>query len=455
MNKILMIDDDKNFLKVYSEILQESGYEVVTAASGPDGIAKFRKEFFSIVILDILMPEMNGIEVLKKIKEEYPSMIVLMLTGEGSIESAVESMELGAYTYMQKPVDIENLLYNVKRAMELYKLNSENLHLKNRIELSGGEFELIGSSESIANIMNQIKKVAPTYSTVLITGESGTGKEIVANLLHRFSLNKDGPLIKVNCSALSESLLESELFGHEKGAFTGAVSTKQGRFELARGGTLFLDEIGEISSKLQVKLLRVLQDKEFERVGGTNTIHSEFRLICATNKNLVDEIEKGNFREDLYYRINVIPLETVPLRERREDIPVLLRHFIAYYCNEMNKPYVDIKDTAMEALMQYDWNGNVRELKNLAERLVVFSSGDPISLSMLPEEIRMKDSWEKDIFSMDFREAKWAFERKYLNSVLTKYNWNISKTADKIGIARKNLQLKIKQYDLKKDTSVT
>ncbi|MEL7656630.1 MAG: sigma-54 dependent transcriptional regulator [Bacillota bacterium] len=450
MKKVLMIDDDQSFLKVFSEILRSSGYETETAVSGPIAFKKLEEDYFDIVISDVVMPEMNGIEVLKKIKEEYPEILVIMLTGEGSISGAVEAMEEGAYTYLIKPLEVDQLLMNLKRAQEFLEINTENLQLKNQISVMSHSEQLVGNSAFITELKDQILKIAPTNANVLITGESGTGKEIIADLLHANSLNQNGPFIKVNCAALAESVLESEIFGHEKGAFTGAIAAKQGRFEMAKGGTLFLDEIGELSLKLQSKLLRVLQEKEFERVGGTRTIKVDFRLISATNKDLKTEVENGNFREDLYYRINVVPLHSVPLRDRRTDIPLLLDYYMDFYCREMKKPKIKFTEEAMEILRKYQWKGNVRELKNLSERLVVFSDANFITEQMLPEEIKGHENWKKDMGQMRYQEAKRVFEKEYLMQMLKKNQWNISATADEINLARKNLQLKIKQLNITK-----
>lgn len=451
MKKILMVDDDQSFLKVYSEILRSKGYHAETALNGPQALKRLEEEEYDIVISDVVMLEMNGIEVLKKIKAEYPQVLVIMLTGEGSISGAVEAMEEGAYTYLIKPLEIDQLLMNIKRALEFIELNSENVNLRNRISEMNHSDQLVGNSKANLDLKDRIMKIAPTNSSVLITGESGTGKEIIADLLHANSLNKNGPLIKVNCAALAESVLESEIFGHEKGAFTGAIAAKPGRFEMAKGGTLFLDEIGELSLKLQTKLLRVLQEKEFERVGGTRTLKVDFRLISATNKDLKAEVEKGAFREDLYYRINVVPLYSAPLRDRAEDIPVLLEYYLDYYCREMKKPKVSLSDEALEILAKYQWKGNVRELKNLSERLVVFSEGSLITAEMLPEEVKGQKNWKKELNQMSFQEAKRIFEREYLVQMLRKNKWNISATADEIKLARKNLQLKMKQLNIAKE----
>lgn len=446
-----MIDDDRSFLKVYSEILRSKGYHADTAPDGSHALKKLAESYYDIVISDVVMPEMNGIEVLKKIKKGYPDQLVIMLTGEGSISGAVEAMEEGAYTYLIKPLEIDQLLMNIKRALEFIELNSENEQLRNRLtEMSHSE-QLVGNSKAILDLKDQIMRIAPTNSSVLITGESGTGKEIIADLLHANSMNHAGPLIKVNCAALAESVLESEIFGHEKGAFTGAVTAKQGRFEIARGGTLFLDEIGELSLKLQSKLLRVLQEKEFERVGGTRTIKVDFRLISATNKDLKKEVETGAFREDLYYRINVVPLFSAPLRERAGDIPVLLDYYLDVYCREMKKPKLRFSEEAIGILIKYQWKGNVRELKNLCERLVVLAEAPLISAGMLPEEIKGQKGWSGEISQMGYQEAKRAFEREYFARMLGKNKWNVSATAEEAGIARKNLQLKMKQLNIRKE----
>lgn len=449
MKQILLIDDDESFLRIYAEILRTAGYDVETASSGAEALSMMEEHFFHIVISDVAMPQMNGMDLLRQIRTDYPDVLVMMLTGEGSISGAVEAMELGAYTYLIKPLEIDQLLLNIKRAVEFLNLNSENIQLKNQLS-NIGQSPLLGNSPSIKSLREQILQIAPTSASVLITGESGTGKEIIANLLHENSLNKSGPMIKVNCAALAESVLESELFGHEKGAFTGAIASTQGRFEMARGGTLFLDEIGEMSVKLQSKLLRVLQEKEFERVGGSKTIKVDFRLISATNRDLRKEVEQGNFREDLYYRINVIPLKSSPLRERVDDIPMLLEHYMMYYCKEMKKPPVKFSEDSLEILKKYQWRGNVRELKNLVERLMVFSNGKEISTEMLPEEIKGEKVWGGDLYHMSFQDAKYFFEKQYLQKVLEKNNWNISLTAEEIKLARKNLQLKIKQLGITK-----
>lgn len=451
LNKILMIDDDESFLKIHSRILKSKGYDVHTSISGEYAFSMLKSESYAVVICDIVMPGIGGIDVLNKIKNEYDDIQVIMLTGEASISGAVEAMTFGAYTYLVKPINIEEFLLNVERAINFYNLNTENRRLKNRIAVMEEKIQLLGDSLEIKEIKKTIDIVALTNTTVLITGESGTGKEIVANLLHQRSFCSEGTLVKVNCAALSESILESELFGHEKGAFTGAISTKIGRFEMANEGTLFLDEISEISLKTQSKLLRVLQEKEFERVGGTKTIKANFRLIAATNKNLPEEVAKGSFREDLFYRINVVPINIPPLKDRFEDVPILLNHFLQYFCTEMRKPSMTFSNEALKVLMEYNWQGNVRELRNLVERLVVFSSSNVIHITDLPQEVRNVEINNIEKNNLTFLESKKIFEKNYITNALKRNNWNISATAKEIDIARKNLQLKIKQLNLSKD----
>ncbi|QHI72972.1 sigma-54-dependent transcriptional regulator [Aminipila terrae] len=448
MYRILMIDDDKSFLKIYSKIIASNGYYVQAKSDIWEAMALLEKESFNIVILDVVMPQMNGVDLLKKIKEKNSEQLVMMLTGEGSIAGAVESMENGAYTYMIKPFEIDQLILNIKKAEEFLKLNDENVKLRTQLNDMTRNIAVVGNYEAMDSLKKQIKQIAPTNSSVLITGESGTGKEIIANLLHYNSDRREGPLIKVNCSALAENILESELFGHEKGAFTGAIATKKGRFEMATGGTLFLDEIGDMPYALQSKLLRVLQEKEIERVGGTKTIKVDFRLICATNKNLEEEITKNRFREDLYFRINVVPLTTTPLRERKDDILPIMEYYLDYYADEMSKSKVKISDQAKRVLTGYSWRGNVRELKNMAERLIVFSSGEDIQEYMLPKEVRQPvkvlQEEENSSESINLRTARNQFEKQFITEMLIKNNGNITATAEQIGIARKNLQAKIK-----------
>lgn len=445
---ILLVDDDEGFLRVYQQVLEVNDYSVATAVNGEMALKAMDKNAFPVVIADIIMPKVNGMDLLNKIKSIAPETQVILLTGEGTVQGAVEAMKRGAFTYLLKPINVDELLVNVQRAMKFAVMQQENTRLKNQLAVMGKDIQLLGISPAIKTIKRKIAMIASSSSTVLISGESGTGKEIVANLVHMHSDRSDKPLIKVNCAALAESVLESELFGHEKGAFTGATCTKMGRFELANGGTLFLDEISEINGNTQKKLLRVLQEKEFERVGGTKTIKTDFRLITATNRNLPDEIKKGNFREDLYYRINVIPIYLPPLRERREDIPILLTYFFQHYCNKLGKKLNGFSSAAQDALVNYPWPGNVRELKNIVERLVVLARGNSVEIEDLPETIRGMEKPYKGVHS--FHEAKTLFECEFIKEALERNDWNITATAKEIGIARKNLHLKIKEMGLKK-----
>jgi DNA-binding NtrC family response regulator len=444
MYRILIVDDDTSFLKVYSKILKRNGYEVESVDSPLKALELLHKESFSLVITDMVMPKMNGIGLLKEIRKDSQSIDVILLTGEGSIETAVNAMKEGAYTYLTKPVNVEELLIEIEKCLRFRSLHDENQYLKE--ELLQAQEEFLGESPAIKEIKKKIAVVAPTDAAILLTGESGTGKELTAELIHRNSGRKDKPLIKVNCAALVESILESELFGHEKGAFTGALYERKGRFELADQGTLFLDEIGDISPNIQTKLLRVLQEKEFERVGGNKTISVDFRLITATNKNLKAEVEKGNFREDLYYRLNVIPIHLPPLRERREDIPCFLSYFLEKFSRKMRKEIRDFTPEAKKVLIEYNWPGNIRELKNIVERLVVFAQGSVIGIEHLPEEIKNGFREEKNIQTL--RDARREFEIAFLQKALARNDGNISRTAEEIGLARKNLQVKIKEYGL-------
>lgn len=444
---ILLVDDDENFLRIYSRILRESGYDTTTANRVSAALDRLSEKVFKLVITDMIMPEENGISLLKKIKNKYAEIPVIVLTGAATVPDAVESMKAGALNYLVKPIDAEELLINVQKALSIYDLFRENLELKCQLAQSDRAFELLGESEDIKAIKESIEIIADRNVSVLIHGESGTGKEIICNMIHRKSQRANKPLIKVNCAALAETILESELFGHEKGAFTGAIASKPGRFELADGGTLFLDEIGEMSLNTQKKLLRVLQEKEFERVGDTVTRNSDFRLICATNKDLIEEVNAGRFREDLYYRINVVPLKIAPLRKRKPDIPLLLDHFLRIYSFEMRKEIASISPDAFNVLSEYSWPGNIRELKNIVERMVVFAKGKRLELSDIPEEIRRTEKRSRGE-SLSYKEAKREFETEYLRKALEDANGNVSEAARRIGIARQNLYLKLREYEM-------
>lgn len=446
-NNILLVDDDKDFLEVYSKILELNHYKVITASNGKEAIKIVNNRIISIMITDIIMPEMDGLELLRRVKSQNSMIQVIMLTAEGSVNGAVEAMHLGAFTYLEKPVNIEDLLLKIQRAKEVYDMQRENIRLKERLEEVRENSPLLGESSKIKEIRKKIDIVAFSDTNVLVTGESGTGKEIVANEIHNKSKRSENSFIKVNCAALAESVLESELFGHEKGAFTGAAESKKGRFEMADGGTIMLDEIGELPLGIQAKLLRVLQEKELERVGGNKTIKTDFRLVAVTNRNLAEEIKKGNFREDLYYRINVVPLSIPPLKERKEDIPLLCDFFLQKYCKEMRKKIDPLSKEIMEIFTRYDWPGNVRELKNLLERLVVLTQGNTIEIKNLPESMKeFSGSVSSDANS--WKEAKEQFEEQFIKRALKRNHGNISNTASELGLARKSLYEKIKKYHM-------
>lgn len=398
-DNVLVIDDDEIVREVLLEHLENEGYKVTACSNGYRGLELFKNDKFDLVILDIVMPGINGIEVLREIKRLNPHSVVLLVTAFGSIESAVDAMRSGAFDYITKPFNLATVSFAVKRGVGVSKLEKENIDLKRQLKTRYGFENIIGDSAVMQHIYSLVDKVAPTDSTVLILGESGTGKELIANIIHYNSERSSKPVVTVNCSAIPHELLESELFGHEKGAFTGAVSTKLGKFEIADNGTIFLDEIGDMSLSLQVKLLRVLQEKAFERVGGTKTIKVDIRIIAATNRNLEDDVAAGRFREDLYYRLNVIPLQLPSLRERTEDIPLLCHHFISSYCRKRKKPMLKISGDAMSAFINYSWPGNVRELENFIERLVVLKENDTVMLSDLPQNITSRFKHNSDFKS--------------------------------------------------------
>jgi DNA-binding NtrC family response regulator len=447
--KILLVDDDKELLKVFAEILEYNGFNITAVSDSSEALQIVGREKVAVVISDIIMPKIGGMELLTRIKETNPSTEVIMLTAEGSVSGAVEAVRKGAFTYMVKPADIEDLILNVRRAHEIFNVKEENFTLKQQIE--DGSPPFVGKNTAINDIRTKIETVAATDIIIMLTGESGTGKEILANAIHYKSNRKDKPFIRVNCAALTESILESELFGHERGAFTGAEKIHKGRFEMANYGTLLLDEIGELSINTQGKLLRVLQEKEFERVGGSATIKTDFRLITSTNKNLKEEVEKGRFRQDLYYRINVYPIHLPALRERRDDIPALAAYFLKQCADEMKKPIPQLPEEVIEILTDYDWPGNVRELKNIIERLVVVSVNSKINISDIPEEVKCKAKGQTAPWSNDRRslnDARHQFEREYIINVLNQNEWNITRTADELQLARKNLYKKMKDYGI-------
>ncbi len=446
---ILIVDDEESILQSLEGILSDEGFEVACARTGLEALEKIKEVMPDLVLLDIWMPDMDGIETLVKIRELSRQIQVVMMSGHGTIETAVKATKLGAYDFIEKPLSLEKLLLTINNALEYHNLEQEVTLLR---EKDKKKYEITGHSPAIIELKKQIMTVAPTDAWVLISGENGTGKELVAHMIHRLSKRSHKPLVEVNCAAIPEELIESELFGHEKGAFTGASTMRKGKFDLAHEGTIFLDEIGDMSLKAQSKTLRILQEQKFERVGGTRTIKVDVRVIAATNKNLEEEIQRGTFREDLYFRLNVIPLRVPPLRERVEDIPELVQEFVQEFCLTTNVEPKKFNDEALSLLMGYEWPGNVRELKNLVERMMIMTPGSIIRPEDIPppyNELRKGGSGLSNVFFSDsLKEAKKEFEKAFLEAKLQEYNWNISQTAEAIGIERSNLHKKIKAYGL-------
>jgi len=446
---ILIVDDEKSILRTLSGALSDEGFDTMTAHSGEEALECINKEMPDLVMLDIWMePGMDGIETLQKIKHDYPHMLVIIMSGHGNIETAVKSMKLGAFNFIEKPLSIDKLLISIEQALNFNKLEEENALLKSKVLKP---YEIIGECDEIKRLKQQIKLAAPTNGWVLITGENGTGKEFVARTIHMNSKRVMKSFVDINCAAIPEELIESELFGYEKGAFTGANSMKRGKFDLANEGTIFLDEIADMSLKTQAKILRILQEQKFERVGGAKSIEVDVRIIAATNKNLEEEIKNGTFREDLYYRLNVIPIEVPPLRDRREDVPLIADYFLKEFSKEDIKIQKEISKDAIECLMKYNWPGNVRELRNIVERIVIMTPKRVINVDDLPSAIRLAkgDSSDDNFFDIDnFKDAKTNFEREFLTSKLIENRYNISKTAEVIGVERTNIYRKIKAYGI-------
>jgi len=451
MQSILIVDDEKSIRESLTGILQDEGFSPVSVDSGEAAIEKISEEKPDLVLLDIWMPGMDGLETLTKIRDLHADQLVVMMSGHGTIETAVKATKLGAYDFIEKPLSLEKLLLCIQNAVKVRQLVEENRELKAQI---GKEHEMIGSSKPIKELKKQINVAAPTSGWILITGENGTGKELVARAIHHNSHRQNRPFVEVNCAAIPEELIESELFGHEKGSFTGATTQRRGKFDQAHQGTLFLDEIGDMSLKTQAKVLRILQERKFERVGGNKTIEVDVRVIAATNKDLEKEIAAGNFREDLYYRLNVIPFHVPPLRERKADIPQLANHFLEYFCSKESRETKTLDEDAMLAIQNYSWPGNVRELKNLIERLVIMSPGNTITRNQLPQSICDKSVPGPDagvavsLAADTFRIAKEEFEKEFLIQKLEENDWNVSRTAEAIEIERSNLHRKIKSYGI-------
>ena len=445
---ILVVDDDESHRMMLRAHLEEDGFEVVEASDGHEAVQKVENRFFDLVLIDIRMPKMDGREALRQIKHFNPSIPVIMMTAYGSIDSAVETLKSGAEDYLTKPLDMDELLIKVHRSLRFRQLEEENLLHRERLGTRFDFSSIIGKSPRMKELFEMLSMVAPTDATILLLGESGTGKEIVANAIHQNSQRMEMPYVKVSCAALPETLLESELFGHEKGAFTGAMSKKKGRFELADNGTIFLDEIGEMSLLTQTKILRVLQEMEFESVGGTKTIQVDVRIITATNKDLDEEVRKGRFREDLYYRLNVVPITIPPLRERKEDIPILVEHFFRIYREKNRRTITGFEPRVMDAFIRYPWPGNVRELENIVERTVIMCRGDMISIHDLPPTV-MASQQEEGESEFISRPTLKDVEREAIVRTLRHTGGNRTKTAIILGITRKTLHNKIKEYGIK------
>ena len=449
MATILITDDEANIVSGLKYAFEDEGFSVLTAKNGLEAWHQINTNSVDLVITDLRMPEMDGYELIKKISASYPMLPVIVLTGHGTIETAVETMRDGAIDFFTKPVDLDKLILVVKKSIKNSQLQEQNKKLTeeiNKLKSQQKYSKIIGKSGKLSEMMQIINQVAATKASVLITGESGTGKELVADAIVSLSDRKDKPFIKVHCASLSESLLESELFGHEKGAFTGASSQKKGRFELADGGTIFLDEIGEINPSTQVKILRVLQEREFERVGGEKTIKVDVRVIAATNRNLLEEVKKGAFREDLYYRLNVVHIEVPPLRERKEDIELLAINFLEEFNKEDGRKIEGISPQARKALLSYDWPGNIRELKNSIESSVVLARGNIIQLEDLPAQITQKVSGNKSTITIELPITMEEAEKKVILSTIDYCAGNKSKASELLEIGRKTLHRKLNEY---------
>ncbi|MFZ5759230.1 MAG: sigma-54-dependent transcriptional regulator [Thermodesulfobacteriota bacterium] len=461
MNTILVVDDEPNYLIILAELLRDEGFEVLTAENGKKALEIIGTSDLDLVLTDMQMPVMGGMELLKKSKEMNPDLPVILLTAYGEVEKAVAAMRDGAFNYLTKPFKNTELIANITKAIDHYSLLRENMRLRSEMRQRSSFSEMIGKNKQIRQLFSLIEKIAPTQASVLITGESGTGKELVARAIHSNSPREKQPFISINCAALPESLLESELFGHEKGAFTGAIALRKGRFELADQGTLFLDEIGEMPLGLQAKLLRILQQKTFQRVGGTEEQKVDVRIVAATNKDLKQEVEEGRFREDLYYRLNVLHLHLPPLRERTDDIPLLVHHFMNKFARQLNKPELKIDPAALRYLTVLPWEGNIRELENTIERASILCTDniirqndvlpDSVSLTdtdQLPRPARLPDDITAE--GTPLPQLLDAIEEKVLRNALEKADYIQTKAAKELGITKSLLQYKMKKFNIRK-----
>jgi two-component system nitrogen regulation response regulator NtrX len=442
---VLIVDDEEGILESLSGIFEDEGYDVLTSSSGEDAlrILKEQEQSPDLMLLDVWLPGIDGIQALKEIKSLKPDLPIIMISGHGNIELAVKATRMGAYDFLEKPLSLERVLLAAQRALERKTLETEYKALKQNLIK---KWRLIGNSQRMRQLREQTEMAAQSNSSVLILGESGSGKELVARLLHENSKRAGNPFIEMNCAAIPQELIESELFGHEKGSFTGAFEKKKGKFELADEGTLFLDEVGDMSLSTQSKVLRVIETQEFQRVGGSRNIKVDVRIIAATNKDLIEEVRKGNFREDLLFRLNVIPIIVPPLREKKEDIPELVGYFLEYFAAEYRQKPKKITPEGLKMLEAYDWPGNIRELRNVIERFVIMTPSNTIT----HRNLVIGESARSDYFSFKtLREARESFEKDFIAKKLEENNWNISKTADVLDIERSNLHRKIKAYDIK------
>jgi len=463
---VLLVDDEKTIRMFLENTLKDDGYETFTAENGEEALQIVEKELPDLVLLDLKLPDISGLEVLEKVKKEFPEICIIMLTAFGDIETAVSAMRKGAFDFISKPVNLEQLLLIVEKGLNSQRLNRELINLRRRLELDFGKDYVPSVSDRMKKIYKTVKTVAGSgTTTVLIQGESGTGKEIIATMIHKFSERRDGPFMEINCASLPEELLESELFGHEKGAFTDAKERKRGLLELANKGTLFLDEIGEMSKTIQVKFLRVLEKMTFRRVGGTKDLSVDVRVISATNRNLEEDVENNEFRKDLYYRLKVVPINIPPLRERKEDLFVFIKHFLNKFNKQFSKNFQEISDDAFQAILKYEWPGNIRELKNAVERIVLLEEDVILKIEHLPNSILKNTIKENDQFTIlhkieialskpyaeegvPFEELIMSLEKDLINKAMKEVNGNQSKAARLLRLKRDKLRYRLKNFDL-------
>ena len=451
-SRILVVDDEAEIRRSLRMILEYEGYDVLEASSGPEGVGLAERETPDLIFLDIKMPGMDGLEALQRIRAASETLPVVIISGHGTVSTAVEATKAGAFDFIEKPLARERILLTIRNALDQTRLADENRSLKRAVEV---RHQMVGETPALRQVWDAIKRAAPTNATVLLLGESGVGKELVARSIHRNSLRSRERFVQVNCAAIPEELIESELFGHEKGSFTGATEKQIGKFEQADRGTIFLDEVGDMSPKTQAKVLRVLQEGEVERLGSARTIKVDVRVIAATNKDLEHEIDKGTFREDLYFRLSVVPIKVPPLRDRREDIPLLVRHFADLFSREHNRRPHRFTPEALEYLQKARWKGNIRELKNTVERLLIMTPGDAIDVADLRDVVRLEprpQPADNERNPATLREFKESAERAFLVGKLRENGWNISKTAEVIGTPRSNLYKKLEQYAITQET---